>query len=181
MQTLRAKSEHQMRVESFMLRAGQSVPVTPTEPTPKERVRIAKLIMEEAMETVTGLGITMVDVCRGENDQPSWRGEIGPTSDIEYLPDRPFDMVEAVDGMLDTRVVTTGGLSALGVPDSWLQAVVDENNLGKFGPGHSIREDGKLIKPSTHRPPNIAYCLQQLGWKETVVSEEAHETAAANS
>ena len=65
------------------------------------------------------------------------------------------DLCAIVDGCCDLSVVTIGTLSACGVPDELFLKLVDENNLAKFGDGHSIREDGKLIKPSDHKPPAI--------------------------
>ena len=47
----------------------------------------------------------------------------------------------------------TGTLSALGVDDVVPQQIVNNANLRKFDAGHSIREDGKLIKPPDFVPP----------------------------
>ena len=71
-------------------------------------------------------------------------------------------MVETIDGCCDLAVVTTGTLSACGVPDLPFQQAVDQNNLEKFGPGNTIRDDGKLIKPPGHKPPDIAGILSRL-------------------
>lgn len=153
------KSEHQHNVESFMLRAGQSVPVVPTEPDEKTRILRAKLILEEALETIRdGLGVDVY--CRS-----------GYEIQFEHLTfgiARPFNMRETADGCADIRVVTTGTLSACGLPDGQLTRLVDRNNLEKFGPGHSIRDDGKLVKPAGHKPPDIARLLAELGWGDTV-------------
>ena len=43
-----------------------------------------------------------------------------------------------------------------GVNEAPIIAMVDNNNMAKHGPGSSIREDGKLIKPPGHKPPDIA-------------------------
>ena len=55
------KSHHYRRVTEFMLRAGQECPIVPQE-TLNEEIRIlrAKLIMEEALETVEGLGVEIM-------------------------------------------------------------------------------------------------------------------------
>lgn len=150
------KSEHQHNVESFMLRAGQSVPVVPTEPDEATRILRAKLILEEALETIRdGLGVDIL------------KDDLSPVlheSKIEFAIARPFNMRDTADGCADLRVVTTGTLSACGITDGELTRLVDRNNLQKFGPGHSIREDGKLIKPPGHEPPNIVGLLRKLGW-----------------
>lgn len=152
------KSEHQMQVEAFMLRAKQEVPMVPTEPTEAVRILRAKLIMEEALETIRiGLGINVAAA--------SYKGVVEiKEEDLRFFPskDRPFSMVETVDGCCDVAVVTTGTLSACGVPDSMFQIAVNQNNLMKFGPGHSIRKDGKLIKPPGHQPPKIQMLLNSI-------------------
>ena len=51
----------------------------------------------------------------------------------------------------------------LGLPDEALQALVDENNLRKLGPGSSIREeDGKLLKPDDHRAPEVGPMIADI-------------------
>ena len=89
---------------------------------------------------------------------------------------RDPNLVEIADGCADLSVVTIGTLSACGIADEMLLGVVDANNLAKFGPGHSIREDGKLIKPKNHKPPDIAQLLeiQTRGVEEAPVEGFPH-------
>lgn len=148
------KSAHQKSVEWFHILAGDPPPGKPTEPTPDVRILRAKLILEEAFETIHhGLGIDMfyAGLCQSVD-----------VDAMEFRANRPFDMIETIDGCCDLRYVTTGTLSACGVPDRPFQDAVDQNNLDKFGPGHSLREDGKLIKPPGHQPPDIAGILEHL-------------------
>lgn len=143
----REKSAHQQRVEQFMAKAGQAVPDRPTIPDEATRRLRAKLILEEALETIDALGFQVVlkpfdcDI------------EIGPVSHEPNLE-------EIADGCADIIVVTTGTLSACGVADAALQAEVDQNNLSKFGPGGHRRADGKWIKPPTWTPPDIKGVLE---------------------
>lgn len=108
----------------------------------------AGLIMEEAVETVKALGFEVAMVYESflfeESGEP--------------------DLVEIADGCADLRVVTTGTLSACGIDDKALQNEVDRNNLLKVGPGSRIREDGKVMKPLGHEPPDIRGILQQQRW-----------------
>lgn len=151
------KSRHQMQVEAFMLRAKQEVPVVPTEPSESVRILRAKLILEEALETIRqGLG---VDVWI-EDHVNSVGHNIG-TAPLVFKVFQPFDMLETIDGCCDVAVVNTGTLSACGISDIEFQNEVNENNLRKFGPGHKIREDGKLIKPPNHQPPNLGRVLDK--------------------
>lgn len=109
------RSEHQQRIDEFMVKAGQMVPFARTQPDEATRILRAKLILEEAFETIIkGLGVAMVFPM-------DWRWDPKP---VEFRIDGPFK---------------------------------------KFGPGHSIRADGKLVKPPGHKPPDIAAELARQG------------------
>lgn len=160
------KSEHQLRVEKFMELAKQEVGDYPRQLTEGERILRAKLILEEAIETIyQGLGVEVA--CHMVIDKKK-----GLVSTVLLRPDETilkfyanperFDPEQVVDGCCDLKVVTTGTLSACGIPDEPFQKLVDENNLAKFGPGHSWREDGKLIKPPEHKPPKIKQLIDEL-------------------
>lgn len=150
------KSPHQRMVEDFMAKARQEVPLFPIIPSPEVRRLRAKIILEEALETINGLGFDVV-VTGGHR--------IVTKECVEFSSDGhvPPDLVEIVDGCADIRVVTTGTLSACGVPDELVQLEVDTNNLAKFGPGGYRREsDGKWMKPPGHQPPRIREILDYL-------------------
>ena len=147
------KSYHQHQVESFMLRAGQRVPVVPTIPTRQERERMVRLVFEEAFELADALSVRVLDVY----DRPIDLCDIKVEATGEYI-----DLPYSIDSACDLRVVTTCVLSGCGIPDVVFQAAVDNNNLQKFGPGHTIRKDGKLIKPPDHQPPRIAHLLDLM-------------------
>lgn len=147
------KSKHQERVEEFMMLAGQEIPPYPQLPSLQVRELRAKLILEEALETIEALGF---DVCSDTN-------VARVTMKTCWLaPNHNEDLVEIIDGLCDISVVNTGTASAIGVPLEPFLEEVDANNLAKFGPGHSIREDGKLVKPPGHQPPNIQGILDSL-------------------
>ena len=148
------KSIHQKSVEEFMRHARQDVPDRPHVPSPEARILRAKLLYEETMETIAALGVSVQHIFEDANAE----GEIAPRFVIDGDP----DLVEIIDGCCDIAVVTTGTLSACGVPDEPFQQAVNANNLAKFGPGHSWREDGKLIKPPGHKPPDLHGILQSL-------------------
>lgn len=141
------KSTHQLRVEDFMNRAKQEVPTEPTVPDAASRELRAKLILEEALETVEALGF---DATVQDGKMSLAPNAAGP------------DLVGIIDGCCDIKVVTTGTLSSCGLPDELFQKEVDENNLSKFAPGHSFREDGKLIKPPNFTGPKIKEMLAEL-------------------
>ena len=153
-------SKHQERVEQFMKLAGQEVKTSPAIPDKDIRLLRAKLILEEALETVYALGFRLV----AKSDHYDTDSE----KDFYFYENRQGPSLEEIaDGCADISVVTQGTLSACGIKDDSLLEEVDNNNLAKFGPGHSWNEDGKLIKPPGHKGPDIAKVLaQQKGKNE---------------
>lgn len=142
------KTDHQKRVEDFMRMAGQAVPTTPCIPSEEVRLLRAKLIMEETLETVRGLGFeTQLAI----DDLFFIELESGP------------NLIEIADGCADILVVTIGTLSACGISDRPLLEEVDESNLRKFGPGSRLRDDGKWLKPDDWQPPDIQKVLEEQG------------------
>ncbi len=144
---------HYNRVKEFMKKVGQDTPDRLTTPDEKIRILRAKLILEEAIETVHALG---VEVRAG--------GEKGPPIDeksLHYSAPGEVDVVEVVDGCADISVVTIGTLIAFGVDDEPVLEEVDESNLRKFEPGSYSREDGKWIKPPGWTPPDIKAAISR--------------------
>jgi len=140
------KTPHQQRVEQFMTLARQEVPEKPTVPSEEVRKLRAKLILEEAFETVRELGFKytyFVDCCSAYDN-----AEIGSQfTQLQPILNHVVDLSKLAKESADLSVVNTGTLSACGIHDADVLKAVDENNLNKFGPGHSYREDGKLLPP----------------------------------
>ncbi len=141
---------HAQRVLSFMLRAKQECPVSPIIPDEKVRLLRAKLIFEEAMELIKdGLGVEVsIDstgvIVDGKEDVS-----------FGFKIAGPGDLTLIADGVADLSVVNIGTALACGLEDQRILEIVDRNNLAKFGPGHSYRFDGKLIKPPNHKKPDL--------------------------
>lgn len=160
----REHSEHYQKVWRFMMLAKQaSSTLTPQIPTEAVRLLRVRLTLEEVLEKIHGFGFAVY---------AKESGEIYSVKDVDFVASDEPDLVEILDGCADVAVVNTGDLIACGFPDSELMALVDENNLAKFGPGHKIDEHGKLIKPPGHKKPDIneliqritlRYCEQQSG------------------
>ncbi len=113
----------------------------------------ANLILEEAKETIEALGFEI-------NLVPVHEIGYGTRKEATLIEKFEPNLKEIADGCADISVVTIGTLIACGIHDAELLKAVDRNNLDKFGPGHSIREDGKLIKPPGHKPPDILQILR---------------------
>jgi len=162
------KSEHQLNVEAFMLRAKQEVPIVPTMPNAEVRALRARLILEEAFETIKALGVC-VEATLPDGDMIVDGNEVEfkdlrliASDDEHRWPSFEPNMIEVIDGVCDLSVVGIGTLSAMGCPDLPFIRAVDAANLRKFGPGHSWRGDGKLLKPPGFAPPDLESILEGL-------------------
>jgi len=145
------KTIHQIFVEDFMKLAQQELPESPTIPSVEVRMLRARLILEECLETISGLGITVWFEMTNRRTVSF--------DDLSFEHTHPPNLVEVIDGCCDIKVVTTGTLSACGVDDQDYQDEVDLNNLKKFGPGGFRDQKGKWIKPPGHTPPDIKALL----------------------
>ena len=128
------------------------------------------MALEEALEKINGLGVVVTfsnpaGVSVMLNDPTAAKDSPERVAPHSFVVTAPGDLVEIVDGALDSKVIATGTLISCGVADVSLQEACDLNNLDKFGPGHTIREDGKLIKPPDHRPPDILALLRKQGYE----------------
>lgn len=145
-------TDHFKRVRTFMQKVGQDTPTDVVVPDANIRVLRAKLILEEALETVEALGVT---VRVGEG------GPLIEEEKLQYADGNPVDVEGVVDGCADISVVTVGTLIAFGVDDEPVLEEVDSANLRKFGPGSYMREDGKWMKPPGWTPPNIDAAIER--------------------
>lgn len=155
-------SPHFRRVRAFMQKVGQETPSAPTIPDQQTRVLRAKLILEEALETVNALGVHV--------EATAESGQVALTDDVDlkFSVDHDVDLEGVVDGCADISVVTIGTLIAFGVDDEPVLEEVDTANLRKFGPGSYMRDDGKWIKPPDWHPPDILGVLD----RQTPVGDE---------
>lgn len=158
------KTEHYERVELFNSMIRQPPPATPSIPSVDVRLLRARLIMEEALETIEALGVTM-----SVNPDPG--GSMWSDRDIDvrmldasFKAHEVFDLAHVAKELADLEVVTTGTFVACGIHDRPVLEAVDRNNLDKVERG-TFREDGKLIKHPDHQPPDIAAVLRKLGWE----------------
>lgn len=144
---------HYERIASFMQKAGQDTPTIPAVPDDATRLLRAKLILEEALETIQGLGVGVQ--VTGENPTIT----DAKATPLEFFIHGEADIEEVADGCADISVVTIGTLIAFGIDDEPLLEEVDNANLRKFAPGSYRREDGKWMKPPGWTPPDITGVL----------------------
>lgn len=133
-------AQHIEAVKNFMVGAKQTTRNEVSDPSSEELILRAKLIFEEALETINALGVSLYI-------------EIGSNS-ITFRHDHEYDPLGVLDGICDTYVVNTGTLHTCGLSEVFQEALsrVDSNNLSKINGNHSFREDGKLLKPPEYVP-----------------------------
>ena len=149
-------TDHYRRIREFMTKAGQDTPSKPVIPDEETRVLRAKLILEEALETVKALGVEVA-----VNGHSFNHGE-----QLSYAGGGEVDMEGVVDGCADISVVTIGTFIAFGVDDQPILEEVDSANLRKFATGSYRRDDGKWMKPPGWTAPDIMGRLADQGWRE---------------
>jgi predicted HAD superfamily Cof-like phosphohydrolase len=160
-------NKNQQRVKEFMERIpsqAKHINSKPTMPPLNIRKLAAKVILEEAMETINfglGLDIRMIKwIQTGGKDDILDESIEFETLHFEESKQRQPDLIELADGLADLEVVLLDAANFAGIPQ---QAVFDEvmdNNMLKLENG-MIDAVGKLVKPVNHPKPNIARVLSR--------------------
>lgn len=143
---------HEARVIAMMRGFGQRTPAAPTLPSPQERERCFRLLLEEVLEYGAAAGLAAVT--------HSGDGQTLLIDDIAILgtDDDPC-LVGMVDACADISVVNTCAFAAMGVRMQPVLEVVDENNLAKIATGNLDPVTGKFKKHPDHVPPDFALVL----------------------
>ncbi len=127
----------------------QSIPDRYEIPDVATRKLRARLIMEEAIETVNALGFDV----SFETDHA--RIVHSGDTKIEFYDGKEPDLVGIIDGCCDTIYVATAALCAVGAPDLSHLTLVHYANESKFPGGQVIKDaHGKYLKPAGWTPPN---------------------------
>lgn len=133
--------------------------------TPEGRLLRAKLIMEEAVETVAALGFN----ASGYITSPESAGspsipdpDAGPNRwkpnpnyhEVDFERNyEEFNLLDFIDGLCDLTYVTMGGAVNIPVNIERHFEEVHRANMDKVR-GRSFREDGKVLKPEGWVPPD---------------------------
>jgi len=164
----------QLNVAKFHAAAGTKDPLVPTIPSLEVRILRAKLILEEAMETIhDGLGIrlrcgscfttTEVDALKGQ-----WTGE----------GIHPGNLVKIADGCADSKYVLNGTALACGIDMEPVDDEVQRSNMSKFP--HRLREDGKVLKNENYSPASLEPILASqppISYPDPTSEEKGHSGA----
>lgn len=142
------------QVTEFHVAFGQDIGEKPAVPD-KATVRLrAKLVAEEAFEFVQALIPVGIE------------GLKDATLDVIAKADVRVNLAEAADALADLDYVSEGSRLAFGINGEPIAALVHANNLSKLGPdGKPLkRADGKVVKPDSWTPPDVAGELRRQGW-----------------
>jgi hypothetical protein len=169
-------NENQKRVKQWMQDFGQETPDKPGAPSDAVRLLRAKLIFEEAMETIDALGVEVL------HDEYPVRFR-----NCDFLVTDDANLVAVADGLADLEVVNTGTAIACGIDlqpcfnevmrsndsKAWTSqeiAACEANGPtpqgstigGPTGNGRFIvkRADGKALKSPSYSPANLAPILE---------------------
>lgn len=141
------------QVRAFRVASGVNIPATPTVPS-NERVRLcARLIAEEALETISAMFA----------DESGVVAIIGLAL-LRFINTAPVhvDMVAFADGCADLDYATESSRQEFGVDGGPIAAEVHRSNMEKLS--SPMREDGKATKPPGWDPPDVAGELRKQGW-----------------
>lgn len=129
----------------------RAIPADYEIPNQQTRELRARLILEEALESIHALGF----------DVKIERGPISSHINIEtidvlsFVSNRTPDLEGIIDGCCDTIYVATGTLCAIGAPDIPHMNEVCKANDAKFPDCKAIlNEHGKFQKPAGWKPPD---------------------------
>lgn len=151
-----------------MKAAKQECPKDYQVPSADTRLLRARLILEEALETLDALGVRVRARSLGG------QATIRDLSDLEFDVERTGNAVDVnvIDGCCDLIYVSVGTLLAYGAPDlPHLDEVIRCNNA-KFPGGKAILSpEGKYLKPEGWRGPDhlrVAYDVRLQLEKEGI-------------
>lgn len=125
----------------------QSIPEKYEMPPVQVRLLRAKLILEEALETVEALGFSVHTV--------DYDGPVDSINALHLYDNKEPNLDEIIDGCCDLWYVACGTLVSVGAPDIPHLDEVCKCNNAKFQGGVSkINESGKFLKPEGWVGPN---------------------------
>lgn len=137
---------HVDNVAQFMMLGDQPPQPSPAAPEHDTILLRARLILEEALETINAMGVAVII-----------DGATAGMANAEFeLDPDAVDLVALADGVADLTVVATGTALAFGIDPLPVQQIVDQSNLAKVINGVTRDSNGKIVKPTGWQPPNVA-------------------------
>jgi predicted HAD superfamily Cof-like phosphohydrolase len=151
---------------AFLKAAGQSVGSLPSQVPPKNAELHASLILEETLETIAAMGITVKIL--------DSKDSIISMDNLMISCESDQDLVEIADGLADVQYVINGAAAAFGINLSRCHDEVQRSNMSKFIDGHRA-ENGKWIKGPSYTPADIVSVLDSQKCLESYSSKKELE------
>lgn len=114
----------------------------------------ARLILEEALETIAGLGFEV----QASDDIGGYPVLVAETT-VSLRQVTEVNELEVIDGLCDLIYVAEGCAVEMGIDLEPHQDEVQRANMAKVG--GPVREDGKRLKPEGWTPPDHAPILER--------------------
>lgn len=137
--------KRQTENREFLKATKQNFKETPGEPSSKEVELGARLILEEAFETVEAAGVLVLD----------GRGRAIRFNELNFHKSRPVDLAKLADGLGDTKFVVYGMANQHGIDLEPFDDVIFESNMSKVKNGTEDPLTGKFLKPSDWMSPDF--------------------------
>lgn len=146
----------QRQVREFMIAAGQDCPSKLTDMDDETRLLRARLLLEETLETIDGLGISVSIPTSTYPREVSF-------DDLSFSISKDMEILATIDGMADVSFVNYGLANAMGIDMEPFEHEVFLNNMSKFIDGYKD-ENGKFRKGPSYKSVDLKPILdKQLG------------------
>lgn len=142
-----------------MEKANQACPNSPTSPSFEVRHLRARLILEEALETIRALGLIVA------YPEPIYGWREVTCESVDISNDGDCDLVELADGLADLQVVTLGTAVACGID---LEPVFDEvmrSNNSKWWTSSELDSEAFNADYQFERVDLGRFCVTDAGGK----------------
>lgn len=156
---------NQKRVREFHLAFGQPAPekFTPLRDPGSIRLRV-RLILEEALEFCAATGSKLYCNSNGRPLLLELDKIVIAVSGTVGATDTAPNDAEMIDALCDIKYVVDGTAVALGIDLEDFDKEVHASNMSKLSADGKpiVREDGKVLKSTNFRPPDIAGLLAKI-------------------
>lgn len=154
---------NQEKVEEFMRAAGQEVRGKISKIPQEEAILSARLIMEEALETIAALGVSVYpnELSQIAVGPKPHQGVVMSNLHFEGGDPEDQDLGEISDGAADLGVVVLGMCNRFGIPYQKCFDLVHESNMTKFIDGHRDEKTGKWIKGPSYTPVDLSFIREE--------------------
>lgn len=137
-------------VRTFMVSAGSQTIGDPRAPATNDLELRVECVFEEAVEFVEACGFEIKgDETNGVVNAGLWS--------VRRI--RPPNLIAAIDALCDLLYVVFGTFVSWGLNPAPFFKEVHDSNMTKVSPDKLVREDGRVMKGPSYRPPDLQRVL----------------------